>query len=67
MGGMWILWIVVIVLVVGAVWMFSRGVARGTARRDPHGETPEEILKRRYASGEIDRTEYERRLVDLRR
>ena len=31
------------------------------------GETPERTLKRRYASGEIDREEYLRRLEDLRR
>ena len=34
----------------------------------PRGdETPEQILKRRYAKGEIERDEYERRLKDLRR
>jgi len=30
-------------------------------------DSPEEILKRRYASGEIDRAEYDRRLADLRK
>jgi putative membrane protein len=30
-------------------------------------EAPELILKRRYARGEIDRDEYQRRLDDLRR
>jgi glyoxylase-like metal-dependent hydrolase (beta-lactamase superfamily II) len=34
----------------------------------PRGdETPEQILKRRYAKGEIEREEYQRRLEDLRR
>lgn len=30
-------------------------------------ESPEEILRRRYAAGEIDRETYERMLEDLRR
>jgi putative membrane protein len=29
--------------------------------------TPEQILKQRYARGEIERDEYQRRLDDLRR
>lgn len=37
----------------------------GSSRRDE--ETPEEILKRRYARGEIEREDYQRRLEDLRR
>ena len=42
-----------------------REVASGTTR--PLDETPEQILKRRYARGEIEREEYQRRLEDLRR
>jgi len=30
-------------------------------------ESAEQILKRRYARGEIDREDYERRLDDIRR
>jgi len=33
----------------------------------PHGESPETILKQRYARGDLDRDEYERRLSDLRK
>ena len=57
----WLAGIAVLVLLVrlaaGAAWGFS-----------PRGdETPEQILKRRYARGEIERDEYQRRLEDLRR
>ncbi len=38
----------------------SPGIGRGE-------ESPEAILKRRYARGEVDREEYERRLTDLRK
>lgn len=31
------------------------------------GDSPEDILKKRYARGEIDREEYESRLHDVRR
>jgi len=38
------------------------------AVRAPQGDqSPEAILKRRYAAGEIDTEEYERRLTTLRR
>ena len=45
------------------VWAVARaaGGARGV------DDSPETILKRRYARGEIDREEYERRLSDMRR
>jgi putative membrane protein len=53
--------IVVLVLLV-------RLVAGSVGGFSPRGdETPEQILKRRYAKGEIEREEYQRRLEDLRR
>ncbi len=57
----WVVGIVVLVLLVRLV----AGSLGGSA---PHGnDTPEQILKRRYAKGEIEREEYQRRLEDLRR
>jgi len=53
----WIVAMLVVVLLM--FWLVS-----------PIGAKPEaadEILKRRYARGEIDREEYQRRLEDLRR
>ena len=63
MGTMWIWWILGIALVVTVVWMISR--TGGRQERRP--ESPEETLKRRYASGEIENEEFERRLTDLRK
>lgn len=65
MGSWMVLWwvagIVVLVLLVRLV----AGAGGGLSPRSD--ETPEQILKRRYAKGEIKRDEYQRRLEDLRR
>ncbi|MGB7217379.1 MAG: SHOCT domain-containing protein [Vicinamibacterales bacterium] len=48
--------------------LLVRLVAQAPGGFSPRGdETPEQILKRRYARGEIEREEYQRRLEDLRR
>jgi putative membrane protein len=62
MMGWWsLLWIVVIAAV---VWALVKGMAgRATGQQD----SPEAILKRRYARGEITRDEYDQRLNDLRK
>lgn len=62
MGFMWLFWSLVIVLI---VWLIVRAPGRGLPTGDH--ETPEQILKRRYARGEVEKEEYERRLSDLRR
>ena len=62
MVGMAIFWIVIAVAVVLAIRFLSKGSGRNQAE-----DTPETILKRRYASGQTDREEYERRLADLRK
>ena len=63
MGWMWLFWIVVIVAVV----FLARSLGTGSRGARSANETAEDILKQRYAKGEIDREEYERKLSDLRR
>jgi putative membrane protein len=55
-----LVWIVLIGLVVWAVVHLTRNAAgrSGMDRRQPYRETPEEILDRRFASGEIDADAY---------
>ncbi len=66
MFGMWFFWLVVIALVIVVViWLVRAASDRGTGTRIDR--SPEEILKERYARGDIDREEYQRRLEDLRR
>jgi putative membrane protein len=68
MGWWMVLWsgtgLIVLVLLVLLV-LLAAGVAGGLLPRGD--ERPEQILKRRYAKGEIDHEEYQHRLEDLRR
>lgn len=59
----WILGLAVLILL---VWMIAARTSGGFSVRSAE-DTAEQILKRRYAKGEIDREEYERRLADIRR
>lgn len=63
-GGLWmaLFWILVLVGLVAAVrWVLGpRG--RGGV---PHGESALDILKKRYARGELSREEYERMKREL--
>jgi len=69
MGGMGLWWLIILALIVGAIWTVGHAAGRrgGSGSAGPRGESPETILKQRYARGEIDREEYERRLSDLRK
>lgn len=69
MGGWWgipflgsIFMLVLVGLTIGGVVWFVQALARGgpaTGGRTPGAETPLEILKRRYASGEITKEQFE--------
>jgi putative membrane protein len=63
MGWMWIFWIFMVFLIVWAV----RGPLATNRSRDESSPSAEEILKRRYARGELGKEEYERKLEDLRK
>lgn len=64
--GSWMVlwWIAGIVFLLIVVWLLV-----DAGRKSPIGppDNAENILKQRYARGEIDHDEYERRLTDLRR
>jgi putative membrane protein len=59
--GWW--WIIGLVIVIAVIWMVIKSMNRNT------GSTPQksalDILKERYASGEIDKEEFEKRKKDL--
>jgi putative membrane protein len=63
---MGIVWLVIIGLIVWLVVSLVRGSGRGVTLNQTGGEGKAlEILKTRYARGEIDKTEYEEKLKDL--
>ncbi|MGD8331621.1 MAG: SHOCT domain-containing protein [Acidobacteriota bacterium] len=64
-GAMWLFWILLIVVVVVlARWLMPQG---GSSRPPAVDESPEGILKRRYARGELNKDDYEQRLAEIRR
>ena len=60
--GMWFGMILVIGIIVLAAWAFVGLLGKGAARP---GEPPLDILKRRYALGEMTETEFAKAKADL--
>jgi uncharacterized membrane protein len=58
-------WVILLAVVIGlVVWVVNRGAG---GRQVERGDSAEEVLRRRFASGEIDAEEYASRLSVLRR
>jgi putative membrane protein len=63
MGWGWIIGLVVLVLI---VLLIVRSIGPNTAEKSPaEGESPLDVLKKRYARGEIDKEEFEEKKRDL--
>ena len=62
--GMWIFWILLIVIVVALIKVAGSGSGSGSPPAT-HDKSPMEILKIRYARGEIDEEEFNRRRREL--
>lgn len=67
-GGGWFMPIIMIVfwgLVIWGIVALVRGVSAGSGGASAQADSPLEILKRRYARGEIAKQEYEERKKEL--
>lgn len=63
--GFW--WILVLFLIGAVLWTAAMAASRSRALGTGGEESPEQILKRRYAKGEIDAESYRRMLDEVRR
>lgn len=61
----WIFWIVIIGLIIWAVVTIVNRDSTGGTTRKSGGESAMDVLKRRYASGEISKEEFEEKKQDL--
>ena len=66
-GGMGIVMIIFWIVLISAVILLVSGVINGirTSQKDDESQKPLDILKQRYAKGEIDQEEYESKRRDL--
>ena len=58
-------WIIGLILLVAIVWFIMKTVNQNSSTRNSGNKSALEILKERYASGEIDNKEFEERKRDL--
>ena len=67
-GGMWFGWIFWIALIAVVIWVLLKVSNNANKKYHslPNKETPLEVLKRRYASGEITKADFEDMKEDLK-
>ncbi len=66
-GGMWFGWLFWLIIIAVIIWAVVRitGSAASRSNSSPSTESPLDILKKRYARGEISREEFEQMKKDL--
>ena len=63
--GMGIGWIIAFILLIVLVWIIVKAAKKSSDTGMPANKSPMDILKERYARGEIDKEEFEKRKKDL--
>ena len=61
--GWW--WIIGLIIVAAVVWMVVKSMNTNSRGNLPSGKSALDILKERYARGEIDKEEFEKRRKEL--
>lgn len=65
-GGMWFGWLIWIVIIGAVIWAFIQFTSQKHQKpQDSQKEDALDILKKRYAKGEISKEEFERMKKDL--
>jgi len=59
------MWMLLIIILVAVILYWAIKSSKSKSHTDLSGEKPIDILKKRYATGEITRDEYERMKKDL--
>jgi putative membrane protein len=62
MGSMWIIWIIIII---AAILLAKRYFSPTQKEGEPTAESALDVLKKRYAKGEIGKREFEEKKGDL--
>lgn len=60
-GFMWLFWIIIILVI---IWALKLATGQNTSQK-ANSESALEILKKRYARGDIDKQEFEQKRKDL--
>ncbi len=66
-NGMWFGWIFWVVIIVLIIWAITNGSRRNhyAGKQFPVNETPLDILKKRYARGEITKEQFDQMKKDI--
>ena len=63
--GMGLWWIIGIIVLIAVIWIVVKSMNQNTGFTQSPGKSALDILKERYARGEIDKEEFEQRKKDL--
>lgn len=64
-GGMWFGWFFWLVVLIIVIWIGIKITKRSGKQNSNQTETPLDILKKRYAKGEISKDEFEQMKKDI--
>lgn len=63
--GMGFGWIIGLLILIAIIWIVVKSMNKNNRSLKPNSKSPLDILKERYAQGEIDKQEFEERKRDL--